>query len=379
MLLAATLGCNDPGNSAETRPGEPGLLVVDSASGGRLFGRIPCDPCEIVLEPLIVVSDSGAQVDFGEHQWFRRDRFGRVHATTLLRDQLAVFDSLGRLVRMLGRRGTGPGEFASAVFPALMDPTDSLWAMDPRLNQVNIYSSELDFVRSFPFRFWPDFFLPDGSVVSVRTVEDAELIGYAAHRVSREGHVLTSFGRDPPSYRPDQALLLEKIGVPTRDGLVWMTAIGRYELELWDPVSGRLLRTFTPDAPWFIETTGNFGDYRTRKPTGAVTSLWADTIGVVWVLSQIADQDWEPCCDGGPAPHEPATDESMSRYNDWVLNAIHPETGRVLAEKRFRNHVWATRGDGTIATMSTPRAAGTVSFRLSRPILTPSTRQGGIP
>lgn len=347
--------------------GLTGLLACAEPDSGARVDVGP--PMRIGLEVRTVLSDLDQDFYFGSlRPYVLPDALGRVHSRIIPYSRFAVFDSAGRLVRTVGEEGRGPGEFGAA-FPVMVDPADTLWVWDPMLHRASLFSPDLEFVRTAPFRFRPSSFLPDGSVLVIQTVLEPHLIGHAAYRVSRDGAILSSFGQNPPGYRRDQRHLFEKVGDATDEGLVWLSARGRYELELWDPAESRPIRTIRPHAPWFEESEHSGGDFRVDRPPSAIVRVSSQPSGPLWVLAQTASRDWTRCCVGDPDPGEPITWHLRARYFDWVLQALDPEDGTVLAERRFESPVSMTEGGTELVAIEEAAETGFVSYHLLHPFL----------
>jgi hypothetical protein len=101
------------------------------------------------------------------------------------------FDSLGRYVGAIGRRGRGPGEFQSIAVGWL---ADTLYAIDAALGRVSYFDGSGKFLRD---SLLPRFDLPDAksSLVVVRLLRGGRAIGIPP---------ITSRGSDPraPLVRP---------------------------------------------------------------------------------------------------------------------------------------------------------------------------------
>lgn len=89
------------------------------------------------------------------------------------------------------------------------------------------------------------------------------------------------------------------------------------------------------------------------------------------MLVQLAALDWAPCCDGEPAPHEAVPIEERATYLDWILQAVHPESGTVLAERRFDHPLMNAPGARDVFTIHPDERTGSVEYRIWRPTLIP--------
>ncbi|GBD32157.1 hypothetical protein HRbin33_01121 [bacterium HR33] len=82
----------------------------------RIRGDTPaCSSCRLTVTPLVVLGSPGDTVGPDLQYWVAADSRGRYYvAPTIGLGQVAVYDSTGRLLGLLGRRGQGPGEFEHA-------------------------------------------------------------------------------------------------------------------------------------------------------------------------------------------------------------------------------------------------------------------------
>jgi hypothetical protein len=87
--------------------------------------------------------DSAAFALVGGVRWLSD---GRLVVADVASSRLLVFDSAGRFVRALGRRGDGPGEFRS-VGSLTARPGDSLVTFDPSMRRLSIWHADSGFVR----------------------------------------------------------------------------------------------------------------------------------------------------------------------------------------------------------------------------------------
>ena len=128
------------------------------------------------------------------------DRAGRLYVGQPRESVVKVFDPSGRLLRTLGRRGQGPGEFQ--LVGAIGLRADSLWVSDGGLRRVSLFSPDGRFARSIPVPAWRDgtagapvrsaALLDDGSVVGRANVG---IMRIANGEVTREP-LLRSHGAD---------------------------------------------------------------------------------------------------------------------------------------------------------------------------------------
>ena len=74
-------------------------------------------------------------------------RSGEIVVTQSQDEIIKVFPPSGE-VRVVGRKGGGPGEFTNLTRIGWLG--DSLWTLDPGLKRISIFGPDLEYVRSFP-------------------------------------------------------------------------------------------------------------------------------------------------------------------------------------------------------------------------------------
>lgn len=180
------------------------------------------------------------------------DGLDRIWVADVLANRLKVFDSAGRFVREIGRKGRGPGEFMR-LGPVFRGPGDEIWVEDLSLSRWEVFDTTGTRIRGYPvlsrlaggWRRW----LPDGRflvmdlrpdapdvpvIVEYRRAPDGALVARdtAALPAPRMPPLMTFESRDgrvrisepvPFSPRPWATLSLE--------GDLWVSeGDGRYEI-----------------------------------------------------------------------------------------------------------------------------------------------------
>ncbi|HEV3049083.1 MAG TPA: 6-bladed beta-propeller, partial [Longimicrobium sp.] len=148
----------------------------------------------VLTEVLRLGSESGADDAFGRVMDVELGASGRIYVADDLNWRISVFDGSGRLLRRVGRRGPGPGEFERPWYLAV-DRLDSLFVWDGALARISVFGPDFRFARSFEA---PGRWVVSG--FSVRA-DGTLLVGAFApgtvgsiHVLSRQGRVLRSFG-----------------------------------------------------------------------------------------------------------------------------------------------------------------------------------------
>ena len=201
LLLAS---CVSPDNPSST-------VVRDSA--GVLIAESPLeasgDQWRLQLPPVLRIGRSEGGDDgpdlFGRIMQVIRMSSGDIAVAEGLAGEIRVFDDDGGHLRTFGRRGEGPGEFASLWTIAEL-PGDSIVAIDPRGGRVSLFTSSGTFVRSFLIPRLPGASAPnvvgwldDGTLlIDARTRSPSrdtrDQSTHFLYAVQRDGEVLGTLG-----------------------------------------------------------------------------------------------------------------------------------------------------------------------------------------
>ena len=314
------------------------LCVIVAGCGAEAPPTEPSGPCssgdcQIELERITRITDAD---DPGilppDVVWLQETEAGTFVSASLDGTQIAEFGPDGRLARVIGRAGQGPGEF-ERLRTLIPGPGDTLFAPDLGQGRITMFGPDRALAGTLPMPFvLPDLVMPDGSFLVASQIGRSETIGYPMHVVDREGRVVRSFGTDEPQYRADLNHILTRKVAPGPDGTVWAMAPARYLLERWDPSTGERLQSTRIRSDWFRESIEPYTD-ETVRPPPRVAGLWEDEDGLVWIIVRDADVDWEP----PPRANEelPFDLQEYNRLFDWVIEVVDPGSGRVLASRRF--------------------------------------------
>jgi hypothetical protein len=322
--------------------------------------------CVITFEHIAAISDSADPGMLFDRLTVRRDGRGILYTIAASRDKIAVFESTGRFVRYVGRRGSGPGEFRLASYLTI-GPGDSLYVFDASHERISVFSPQWNLVREYTSPYPPAFFLESDITVVPMQVGTAERIGFPLHTMGSNGQLLNSFGAEVPQYRSDMQLLLTREAAPSRDGLVWAVAPGRYVIEQWDPRSGKRLAEVKVDAPWFVESGRIQTDERAR-PLPLVQGIWEDEDGFLWTLVRTSDADWHPPVQANV--HRAIRAAERNATYDWLLNVVDPRTGKIIATQRL-SRAHDTRSPSPYLASYRESDTTHVTHDVWRPTLTP--------
>ena len=213
------------------------------------------------------------------------------------REQVAVFDSTGRLAGSIGRAGEGPGEFR-AVVDVLVGSADSLFLVDVR-RQVAVFSPEGKYVRTIqlPGNYIRGVTLADNRLaVNMPIYRSSGRVPYAIHILSPEGVVENSFDHISPSGNSIAPRLIVT-GADKRT--IWSTApdVYGYVLSHWFTTGDSSQVVTVKESPWFPDDApGPPQDVRevfSKPPTAAIQPAFALSNDRILVLLHVADADWK--------------------------------------------------------------------------------------
>ena len=131
---------------------ESPLSVVDSA--GVQIASIGVPPSSLPVWTLAPTAelvlneaetgDSTAFAQVGPVRWLSNDGLAIADVAS---QRVLLYDAAGRLVRALGRRGDGPGEFRRLEMLSVL-PGDTLTTFDPRQRRLSVWHPDTGLVRS---------------------------------------------------------------------------------------------------------------------------------------------------------------------------------------------------------------------------------------
>jgi hypothetical protein len=115
----------------------------------RIAGAVPASAIKRLVTEMRVKPGIDDTALFTDAQEFDVDRGGRVWVFDRPSRSIFLFDSVGKLVRRIGRRGAGPGEFNdNGGMVVLNDQRLAQW--DPSNARISFFSPAGDFLTSWP-------------------------------------------------------------------------------------------------------------------------------------------------------------------------------------------------------------------------------------
>src|SRR5687768_12855864 len=221
--------------------------------------EVTCPKCVVeVFGPVVLQTDRMPAGLSGLPYPVGRDRSGRFWVLAH-GEPPAVFASDGRFLRVLGRSGSGPGEFRSPL-QAVALPGDSILIVDAGLERATVIAPNLSVARtvSVPIRSGPVAVLqwPD-RVVMNSEINSPESAGWPLHFLDFSGgHArrLDAFGENRGELRPGQPGALVRRFFGVRGASFWTLQPARFQFT-------RFANTGTPEETvvrrtgWFPEVS----------------------------------------------------------------------------------------------------------------------------
>jgi hypothetical protein len=247
-------------------------------------------------------------------------------------EEVLVYGNGGPAVRVIGRRGEGPGEFRGDLSLAV-DAGDTVHVLERNNGRIQTFSESGEFIRGFklPSRIDSFVLLSSGEflllpVLSKRVGETEFLF----HFYSRAGSLLGRIERYSEIIREEDQWIIS----PAQPEGFWEGWIGRYSVNLRDN-EGNLLRTLSRNADWFppLERVDPGFPFTAQLPP----FLWQfrqDEEGRLWVYVIVPDPHWRPT---PPAERHvwQVTPETTRHMFDTMIEVIDLETATPLVSGRF--------------------------------------------
>ncbi|MGQ0639451.1 MAG: 6-bladed beta-propeller [Gemmatimonadaceae bacterium] len=161
LALVATAACGNGLRSAQTASWHTVFDSTGDTIVARTSGVVPNEPeRRLVLEQQIGEADGNDSITFGRIQEIAVTSDSRIFVYDGQGPSLKLFDSTGKLVRFVGRKGAGPGEFEQVTGLGIL-PNEKLAMWDAFHGRVNIYSPDGDYTGQWrvPISGW---FTEDG-------------------------------------------------------------------------------------------------------------------------------------------------------------------------------------------------------------------------
>ncbi len=338
MMAAATtaLGCNMAGDQ-------------DVGIGSE----VSCPSCSIVIDTVVTLK----HVFFkGPETAIARDSIGMFYVVDRTDGLLKAFGSDGRLLRSIGRKGGGPGEYEAAR-NILVASDGSIHVLDGVLQRRTVFGRDGGFISSTQLTIAPAFInpavlRPEGQLV-VNYSESAVAAtaeGHTVHLINAEGNVTRSVDKAP--FDPRAGWRQRRIlwGRQNGDVLVarpFSLTIDVYTADL--AKKGSITRV----ADWFPsqEPEGRPSDGVFDEPFAPrLVAIWEDGRGLLWLQFMVPSRSWKPMTRSRDLSQEDYSNLASRPRIENIIEVLDVERRRVLARSRLDGPVGYPFGEGFFAT-----------------------------
>lgn len=223
--------------AAACRDGAPDDGSRDIASGARAIpDAIACDQCEISFATLATLGSPDDSTSIREDAMHGQCSIGRLSTGEYVVGGLVggggigVYED-GRLARMIGRQGEGPGEYGEDLL-LVVGPRDTIHVVDNSLSRISTVTTAGEFLGSFPLQRRVTNFalLADGNLLLHGRPSSGEDDRPRFQIVDPTGAEVAAFGTPSTELADlDQWTLTSRA-----DGGFWGANLFRYELYRWN-------------------------------------------------------------------------------------------------------------------------------------------------
>lgn len=310
-----------------------------------LEDRDSCTDCRIQMRRLLTIGDSiGPGIVDGEDHIWSIDSDGRMYHTGYhIAPEIRVFGPNGRFLELLGRDGSGPGEFRgrSTLF---IGAGDTLRVFNWGNRAYSIFGPDRRLVRVHSAPLIPTSVLesPSGELIAAGLLRLPGARGYPLHRLERTGGHISSFGALEPYGGIRTSLLARNLVADRSANSFFSLNRYRFSVEEWT-WSGSLVRTFVAEPSWFAPLKPESGPdlpLDGTSPLAAVLVGGRIAEGMLWLVFNVPDPKWPDAFHvyGQPSVHgiEP------SKIHMWDSMIVVIDLARETIIKRARTSRWIT-------------------------------------
>jgi len=230
-------------------------LTLGAKATGQVARRIEipdepsCARCSVELKPLGRLA-SNDSVSLSPSPNVVRDKKGRLYVMLRGYTQVGVFGANGKLQKLLGGKGRGPGEF-SLISRIEIVRGDTLLVFDAMLRRVNVLSPTHEFVRFFPMPVnAQDFAVVGSHYLIFGDGKSPSSVGQPLHLFTAVGVHERSFGVEPTIVKPGVRLPVWRIAPSLDLSSVWAAPLSVYEIAKLNE-RGQSDFTIVRRAAWF--------------------------------------------------------------------------------------------------------------------------------
>ncbi|MEX0891114.1 MAG: hypothetical protein WEB88_03010 [Gemmatimonadota bacterium] len=248
-------------------------------------------------------------------------------------DHILRLDHHGNKLAVIGRPGSGPGEFRN-INTLTLGPGDSIWVHEH--TRLQVLGPDGAYVRSVELAVTPLTVLPAGPDAYLMAVEilTPELAGYPLHILDKASGKLRSFADGPIVRDPNRPTSVYRT-IEVAGKVAVTSSWKRYELTYWQLPEMTRTRVLRRDVDWFPpdDFTPWPGPASAMPPKPNLFALDIDNWSHTWVVVNRAADDWRPNPDDDT--HGRAT--ANGHYRKAIIERIDPQEGRVVGRAILPN------------------------------------------
>jgi hypothetical protein len=277
----------------------------------------------MLARKVVTISDSASHMPNMDQARLAMDSRKRFYMTTPDEPRFLVFDSTGRLLKSLGRKGSGPGEYVNGP-DVVVGRGDTLYVGDVGFHLM-VFAPDLQLVRTIPLAvLYRPIPLLTGQYGVVALAKGGPRIASQIEIYDGQGRLVKSFGA-PTAKDSDPFSIARGSLVEGPDGSLWSPLHTKRVIEQWNP-SGELMLSLTREIDPALTTHAD-----QRHPV-TLTDIAIDPDGRLWVSYRIPTGESRKVMrateGGGQA-------EMEERIYHSLIELIDPAAGKVIASQTF--------------------------------------------
>lgn len=330
-------------------------LAAQTPAPKAIPGELACPRCVISMQILATLgTDDGIGSLIGKPMSINIDSRGRYWVFQEL-EPPTVFHPDGRVDRVIGRKGSGPGEFRSANSGIVIG--DSMLVFDWQETRATMVGPDLKATRTIRTRHgigdvvllkWPT------ALVTVGHMQDAVPANSTMHLLSMADtstRRIKSLGPRGTGGSMGNVAVNQTLG-PAPNGF-WSAYSQRPQFMLWGP-DGVARASFTRRLDWYTGEQPSSPGWGKEPPTPRTAGVEEDTEGLLWFFIHTPAPTWrdawtaKPMRVGGGSEFV-IRDIGFHKLYQTYVEVIDPTQGRLLASHRINGYVMETLPGNRVA------------------------------
>lgn len=315
-----------------------------------------CSRCTISMQKLVTLgTNDGVGSLIGKPMSVNVDSRGRYWVFQEL-EPPTVFHSDGRVDRVIGRKGSGPGEFRSGNIGIVVG--DSMLVLDWQELRATMMGPDLKAGRQIRLRYglhdlvvlrWPTLIANNGHMIDARPANSTiHLLSMA----NEETNLVSSFGPTGLGGSMGHSRSYQLLA-KAKDGL-WSVLWNRPpHITKWS-VEGKPNQSLTRRYDWFNPEVRSTMGTKTTPPTPSVGLLAEDAEGLIWLHVHRPAPTWK---EGWPSQgirmgggvEFAIRDMGFDKLYTTHLDVIDPANARVVASHHINGYVFGSLPGGRVA------------------------------